>query len=61
LFTLCSARDSALVQPVGTHREITDLSDFESGRIADARLAGRSVIKTAILLGLLIAKVSKVI
>jgi hypothetical protein len=37
-----------------------DLSDFERGQIIGARLAGASVTKTATLLGLLRATVSKV-
>jgi transposase len=38
-----------------------DLSYFERGQVVGARLAGASVTKTAILLGLSRAKVSKVI
>jgi hypothetical protein len=38
-----------------------DLSDFESGQIVGARLAGTSVIESATLLGVLRAKVYKVI
>jgi predicted transcriptional regulator len=37
-----------------------DMSDFERGQIVDVRLAGASVIKTAILLGVSRATVSKV-
>jgi hypothetical protein len=37
-----------------------DLSDFERGQIVGVRLAGASVMKTAILLGVLRATVSKV-
>jgi predicted transcriptional regulator len=38
----------------------SDLSDFERRQIADARLVGASVIKTASLLGVSRATVSKV-
>jgi predicted transcriptional regulator len=38
-----------------------DLSDFERGQIAGAQLAGASVIKTATLLGVSRATVSKII
>jgi predicted transcriptional regulator len=38
-----------------------DLSDFERGQIIGAHLAGASVTKTATLLGVLRATVSKVI
>jgi biotin operon repressor len=37
-----------------------DLSDFQSGQIVGARLAGASVTKTATLLGVSRAAVSKV-
>jgi hypothetical protein len=40
--------------------KIGDLSDFERGQIVGARLAGASVTKTATLLGVLRAIVSKV-
>jgi hypothetical protein len=64
LFTLCSVRVSVLVIVLMTvhvkESKIGDLSDFEGGQIVGAHLAGSSVTKTATLLGVSRATVSKV-
>jgi hypothetical protein len=64
-FTLCSARVSASVitlsdSPRERIRQLETLSDFERGQMVGARLAGASVPKTATLLGVSRATVSKV-
>jgi transposase len=65
LFTLCSARVSALGMvlsdsPCETIGKKGDLSDFERGQIVCARLDGASLTKIATLLGVPKATVSKV-
>jgi hypothetical protein len=62
LFTLCSARVSALVIVLSDSpcERIGKLETFEREPIVDGRLAAAGVIKTATLLGVSRATVSKV-
>jgi hypothetical protein len=65
LFTLCSARVSALVIVLSDSScerigKWGDFSDFEKGQIVGARLAGASVTRNAILLCVSSATLSKV-